>query len=290
VLGLGLLSTIVALLSAYRTNRILQTVVAQSLESVRAAQQLEIALLEQRGFVSAYLLAEGQGDWLNQLQRKYATFDSWFQIAGATARTDQQRETLRRLASVYRDYLAKRERVVELYHDQSANEAKRMLLQDVQSLYEQAYALCEDFIDAVDRDVVAATTRAADEARWVTWAVAAFVALTWAAKNWTASMQNWHWCYRVFLFRCCFSYWGRHSWRVMSCRWRLVSFVVRCASWSGSFKTAVTTGSRNAKRRRSNASGCPTRFVLSRAADLDGGCVRSNSSSKLRSWSSNWPS
>ena len=178
VLVMGLLSTVVALLSAYRTNRILQTVVAQSLESVRAAEELEIALLEQRGFVSAYLLAEGQGDWLNQLQSKYETFDSWFQIAGAAAHTDRQQDTLRQLARVYRDYLRKRERVVELYRAQSADEAKRMLLQDVQAVYEQAYALCEDFIAAVDRDVVAATTRAAVESRRVTWGVAACVALT----------------------------------------------------------------------------------------------------------------
>ncbi len=70
LLLLAVFSSAVAITSATRFEAFQETLISENLASVRAAEELEIALLEQRGYVSSYILAEGQGDWLERLRRK----------------------------------------------------------------------------------------------------------------------------------------------------------------------------------------------------------------------------
>jgi hypothetical protein len=65
--ALPLLSSIVAMGSAYRFEATQRTLVAENPASMQAAEELETALLEQRGFVSTHILDEGNTSWLQEL-------------------------------------------------------------------------------------------------------------------------------------------------------------------------------------------------------------------------------
>lgn len=148
VLVLAVLSSTVSILSAYRFEALQKTLVAENLASVRAAEELEIALLEQRGYVSSYILDGGNAQWLEQLAERRETFDYWLTQARETARSDPERKLLDRLEIVQREYAGKRDEVVTLYKSGQEEAAKQTLLGDVVERYERTYKLCEQFIDA----------------------------------------------------------------------------------------------------------------------------------------------
>jgi len=157
VLALAALSSVVAITSAYRLESLQETVVSENLASVQAAEELEIAMLEQRGYVSSYILDDGNRRWLEQLDGKRGAFDEWMARAHATARSDAEHEVLDRLERVQRDYARRREDVVELYDAGEEEQATALLLGEVAELYDQCYALCEEFLD-MNQQLVAATS------------------------------------------------------------------------------------------------------------------------------------
>lgn len=159
VLLLAVLSSAVALLSARHIGHLMQDMVTENLSSVLAAEELEIALLDQKGFVSSYILDSGNRTWLEELSRKTRDFNSWLDRARETAHTPEEHEIIDRVEEVYRQYLAKRGEVIALYEKGEVEEAKTVLLRDMNALYNRAYVLCEDFISANQRYI---KTRIAD--------------------------------------------------------------------------------------------------------------------------------
>jgi len=147
LLTLAVVSSSVAISSAYRFQGFQETLVVENLASVRAAEELEIALLEQRGYVSSYVLARGDRTRLEGLTGKSYAFDDWLDKARKTARTETERELLDELEGVQHAYAEKREDVVNLYDLGKEEEARRMLLEDVAELYKKSYELCEQFIN-----------------------------------------------------------------------------------------------------------------------------------------------
>jgi hypothetical protein len=125
VLALALMSSFVAIRSAYRFQELQQTLVADNLASVRAAEELEIALLEQRGHVASYLLDNGNRKWLSELDRHRAEFESWLRDARQTARSDAEREILDELQVIQAAYTEKRDSVVTLYDAGQIDQARR---------------------------------------------------------------------------------------------------------------------------------------------------------------------
>ncbi len=159
VLLLALLSNIVAIGSAYRFEAIQTTLVVENLESLRAAEELEISLLEQRGYAASYILDEGNEAWLDQLDQHRQDFGYWLGRARDAARSTEEREVLDRLEEVQGAYTRKRDEVIELYDARQEEAATKMLLHDVVALNQQAYDLCEDYIAVNNRLVDDASAR-----------------------------------------------------------------------------------------------------------------------------------
>jgi len=181
VVALGVCSSVVALLSTWHIGRLLQETAEENLPSVKAAEELEIALLEQRGFVSSYILDGRSPRWLQRLELKKPLFDEWLEKAERTAHTSKEKEILAQLKEVYRQYDASREKVISLYdpdNPEKAAQAVDVFFNEVDGLFNRAYNLCEDFI-AANQEYVDATTA---DAQWqitqVTWLVGICVVLT----------------------------------------------------------------------------------------------------------------
>lgn len=178
LLLLAVISSVVAIMSAYRFEAFQETLVVENLASVRAAEELEIALLEQRGYVSSYVLDRGQGDWLERLSRKSSDFDYWLQQARVTARTDTERKLLDRLESVQNAYAEKRDSVVTLFDSGNEEQARKLLLEDVVALYDQSYNLCEEFISINQQLVDDTSTQVRRQVEQVTVIVSATAIFT----------------------------------------------------------------------------------------------------------------
>ncbi len=175
---LAVASSLAALFSSKRIGTLMELTVKENLPAVRAAEELEIALLEQRGFVSSYILSGGDRQSLVELRDRKRGFDQWLAKARQTAHTAEEHQILAELRGVYQQYDAKRDDVVRLYDEGREKEATAVFLDEVNRLYDQAYELCEAFIQANERFVDAATARAYRQIRQVTWIAGICVGLS----------------------------------------------------------------------------------------------------------------
>ncbi|MBN2473920.1 MAG: MCP four helix bundle domain-containing protein [Pirellulales bacterium] len=180
VVLLAIVSSVAAVWSTWQIGGLMHRTVTENLPSVRAAEELEIAVLEQRGFVASYLLdqSDARSQWLTKLHQREKNFSEWLRRAHETAHTTTERDILRRLEGVCRQYDEKRDEVVVLYDRGEAEAARELLLGDVYDIYENAYGLCEDYLDANEAYVETAVSEARSQIRFVTWTVSAFVFLT----------------------------------------------------------------------------------------------------------------
>jgi signal transduction histidine kinase len=179
VLCLGALGSVEALLVAREMDRILTDLISHNVSSVRAAEELEIALLEQRGLVSSFILDQSNPRWVDELQGKRSSFAGWMERAEESAHTAEERQHLAELKRVYAEYDARRDEVIELVRKGRTEEATSILLRQVNAvLYPQAYAACEGFLDANERDIDQGSALARRKLRQASIAVALLVALT----------------------------------------------------------------------------------------------------------------
>jgi signal transduction histidine kinase len=154
-LVLAVLGSVIALLSAWRSREIAVTLVSESLADARAVARLEISLLEQRGFVSSYVL-DGDRKWLDELDRREPSFTRWLEHVRGLPRTADEREVVVKLDEVFGEYDRRRRETVELYDRGNRKAAHELFLAGVNPLYNKAYVLCEELVAATSRRTEAA--------------------------------------------------------------------------------------------------------------------------------------
>jgi signal transduction histidine kinase len=155
VLALTVVSNVALVLSARQVGTLMQAMVTDNLSSVKAAEELEIALLEQRGYVSSYIVDGGSRVWLAELERRKPNFAHWLVRTRETAHTPAEVGIVGELERMYQEFDAQRESVIALYEQGKVVEAKTALLHTMNPLYERTYALCEEFIATNERYIEA---------------------------------------------------------------------------------------------------------------------------------------
>ena len=107
------------------------------------ASWVETSLLNQKGYLSYYLLDKNP-EWLRQLADFKLDFESRLASAKPLVTEDWEKETLTNIESVYTTYIAAKNRVVTLYEkgDPGAGAA---LHREVRANFFRIYELCEKF-------------------------------------------------------------------------------------------------------------------------------------------------
>ncbi len=134
---------------AFVTTRNLQKVsraiMKENVSSLKAAEELELALLNQKGLVSSYFL-DGNPSWLKTLEEKKKDFEIWFKNAQDVALSPEEKRILKDIISLYKTYDNQRNRAVRLYQAGNVVEAKKVLLTDMKNSIDSLYQKCEDLI------------------------------------------------------------------------------------------------------------------------------------------------
>ncbi len=171
IVAISLANGLVAMAFTRLLANSLYTAVRENLPSIKAAEELEIALANQRGIVSAYILTEGDLSWLERLRKAQAEFDHWRSRARASARTYEEIDVLDRLDLVFADYDAKRDKAILQFDRGQRNDAISTLLQEVWPTYDTAYQLCEQLILANEGYVERTSRQAERYVASATWGV-----------------------------------------------------------------------------------------------------------------------
>lgn len=129
-----------------RMEKLLTSVIEEDLAIFQAAKGLETALLNQRGYVSYYLLEEDP-EWLKELGRYRQEFTERLKEARSIDRSEIEMERLNQIELEYQAYITNKDRVVELYQS-GQHEAGSKLHSQVRDHFFRILTLCDEHIDA----------------------------------------------------------------------------------------------------------------------------------------------
>jgi len=134
-----------ALITTKNVQRVSRAIMKENVSSLKAAEELEIALLNQKGLVGSYFL-DGNSLWLKTIEERKKDFDSWFRKAQDVALTDHEKKILQDVSLLYKTYDKQRNRAIRLYQSGNTTEARNMLLNDMRTSIDSLYQKCEDLI------------------------------------------------------------------------------------------------------------------------------------------------
>jgi len=155
-----------AIFTSHLLQQTSQAVLQENVSSLKAAEELELALLDQKGVVSSYLLS-GDEQWLRQLEVKRQNFEQWFRKAQAVALTAKEQAILTRIRADYAHYDRTRLQVVQLYQQGRIGAAEQILLHDGQELLGRLYDVCEELLLVNEQLMATAQHQTAVRVRWL---------------------------------------------------------------------------------------------------------------------------
>jgi len=127
----------------YHMQGILSSIVDRDIVAFRIAEELETALINQKGFVSYYFL-DGNPDWLRQLGEYRQRFKERLGAARQISQTDAERQIIDRIGSTYESYVADKDRVIA-YYRQGDRTVGADLHQKVRRRFFEILDACEGF-------------------------------------------------------------------------------------------------------------------------------------------------
>jgi signal transduction histidine kinase len=134
----------------FRMEEILSSITEKYLQTFQTAESMEAALVNQKGFVS-YFLLDGDPEWLRQLGEYRRIFKEKLNAARHLADTDIQLKAIDRIDQEYGAYISAKDRVIT-YYEVGDKEDGFKLNKEVHHLFISILNLCEQFKEMqVDR-------------------------------------------------------------------------------------------------------------------------------------------
>ena len=196
ILTLSIISSLVALYSAWRVGQRLEQAHQEALPGVRA-EEVETLLMERNSLLAAQLLNKDNPIWTRSLSQSQVQFQDWIaRVHNSVPLSADDEDLLRRLEEKWADLDRAQEKVIDFQAQGNAAQAKSLLLTEIHGqLSKDAYDLCEQLIASNDRYVKNLMKTADAGIRVTTWVVGVSVFLTLGLGG----MLAWLFLYRVLL-------------------------------------------------------------------------------------------
>ncbi|MEE4356485.1 MAG: ATP-binding protein [Desulfococcaceae bacterium] len=127
----------------FHIERLVASVIEKHLSAFEMAGEMEIALVNQKGFASYYFL-DGDPDWLRQLGEYRQIFLERLEKARSNVNSRQQEETLDKIEAEYRIYVQTKDRVIQ-YYKNGEREAGSRLHHETRKHFFPVLDLCEEY-------------------------------------------------------------------------------------------------------------------------------------------------
>jgi signal transduction histidine kinase len=134
-----------AFLTMRSTQKVFLNTMRDNVSSLKAAEELELALLSQKGFLANYFL-DGDPVWIKKLEEKKANFEDWLKKATDAALTPPEKNIIKDINLLYKTYESERYRAKQLFESGNLQGAKNILLKNMWEDFEALYQKCEDYL------------------------------------------------------------------------------------------------------------------------------------------------
>lgn len=129
----------------YRMESLFEVIINMDLAAFQTAQNLEIALANQKGYASYYFM-DGNPKWLKRLEEQRANFNEQFPKAKKLATDDITKKILSQIEIEYSNYLKLKDHVIGLYQAGNREEALNQN-ENARAMFFKILNLCEQFKD-----------------------------------------------------------------------------------------------------------------------------------------------
>jgi len=146
-----------------RMQAIMSGIIDRNLAGYEAAEALETALVNQKGFVS-YFFLDGDPNWLRQLNDYRQIFTRRLEQAYSLAEDQEQRTALERIESEYRRYIQVKDRVIVFYKQGDRQSGARHHPEARQRFF-RILTLCENYKDLHKKNFAAARQKSSHQAK-----------------------------------------------------------------------------------------------------------------------------
>lgn len=127
----------------YRMQDLMATIIDENVAAFQSAEELQIALVNQKGFVSYYFL-DRDPEWLRRLGEYRQIFKERLNEARLQSKTRQQKEAIDKIEGEYLGYIASKDQVITHYKAGSLKVGAR-LHQGVRRQFFKTLELTDDF-------------------------------------------------------------------------------------------------------------------------------------------------
>lgn len=129
----------------YRIESMFGNIIDKNMEAFRIVEELETALVNQKGFVT-YFLLDSDPDWLRQLGEYRQVFRERIKEANKLVETGEEKKILEDLENEYQRYTELKDKVITLYREDSRQEGEE-LHKDSRRHFSKSLELSEKFKD-----------------------------------------------------------------------------------------------------------------------------------------------
>lgn len=126
-----------------RTEKLITSIIEKNLTTLQIADDLTVALVNQKGFVSYYFL-DNNPNWLRQLDKHRLMFSERLQEARYFATRVEHKNAVNLIESEYKQYTAAKDQVIEFYKS-GHHETGALLHRDVRDRFFNLLNLCENY-------------------------------------------------------------------------------------------------------------------------------------------------
>ncbi len=159
----------------YRIDRLLNTIIERNMAAYQAAEALETALVNQKGFVSYYFL-DGDPDWLRQLGEYRQIFRQSLESSRRLAENKNQKAAIQKIEAEYNRYIVNKDQVIVCYKA-GKRDLGAKFHQSVRKQFFIVLELCKQYKQVHVRQIVAAREKSSFQAarlRAIAWLVMLF--------------------------------------------------------------------------------------------------------------------
>jgi len=127
----------------YRMEGLLTNIISKNMATFYAAEGLEIALVNQKGFVSYYFL-DGDPDWLRQLGEHRQAFKNRLKEGKSLVQNERQRRAIAQIEAEYGRYVLFKDQVI-LHYKEGDRKTGARLHKEARTRFFRILDLCEKY-------------------------------------------------------------------------------------------------------------------------------------------------
>jgi signal transduction histidine kinase len=159
--GLVLMSmtgAVVTVWNTFRMEGLMTEIIHEDVAAFRITEELESALVNQKGFVTYYFL-DGDPDWLRRLGEYRQIFKEYLEKSRQIIFTEEQERALYKIEAEYQVYIDAKDRIIA-YYRQGEKEVGGELHRKTRRRFFNILSLCEDYKKIYLNQMLAAKERA----------------------------------------------------------------------------------------------------------------------------------